>query len=245
MTSPPGPGAPLAGRRPAGWFPGRLAGWFPGRPGGARSRTAPVESWGDAGTPWRRAEFVVLDLETTGLDLRRDEIVSFGAVVVRDGRAVAATAVYGLVRPERPVPPSAALVHALRPGDLAGAPSLAERVPDLVDLLRGRVLVAHSAWVEQAFLARALAPAGLRPAALVVDTAALAREELVVRSERGEPQLEQVAAALRMPVHTRHHALGDALTTATVFLALVARLDARSPQTVGTLTALSRRHPAR
>jgi len=237
---PPGPGGRRTGRRSAGRSGGWFGGWFPG----VRSPTVPVETWADVGTPWRRAEFVVLDLETTGLDLRRDEIVSFGAVVVRDGRAVAATAVHGLVRPERPVPPSGVLVHALRPGDLAGAPSLAERVPDLVDLLRGRVLVAHSAWVEQAFLARALAPAGLRPAALVVDTAALAREELVVRSERGEPQLEQVAAALRMPVHARHHALGDALTTATVFLALAARLDARSPQTVGTLTALSRRHPA-
>ncbi|GAA4711491.1 hypothetical protein [Phytohabitans rumicis] len=36
-------------------------------------------------TPWREAEFCVLDLETTGLDLRRDEIVAYGAAIVRPG----------------------------------------------------------------------------------------------------------------------------------------------------------------
>src|SRR5687768_4088207 len=37
-------------------------------------------------TPWREAEFCVVDLETTGLDLRRDDVVSYGAVIVRQAR---------------------------------------------------------------------------------------------------------------------------------------------------------------
>jgi DNA polymerase-3 subunit epsilon len=208
-----------------------------------------VPGWGDGGLParpWRDAEFVVVDLETTGLDLRRDEIVSYGAVVVREGRALARTAVYGLVRPVRPVSREAVEVHALRPEDLAGAPPLAEQAPVLAALLRGRVLVAHAAWVEQAFLGRALRLAGARFDGPVVDTAALARETLVARDrDEGEPSLERLAAALRLPVHTPHHALGDALTTANVFLALAGRLDVREPQTVRTLTAVSRRRSLR
>ena len=218
-----------------------------GRGGGA-GRTAPrsVPGWPNLDVPWREAEFVVVDLETTGLDLRRDEIVSYGGVVVRGGRALAGSGVYGLVRPTRAVSQSAVEVHALRLEDLAAAPTLVESVPALVDMLDGRVLVAHAAWVEQAFLGRALAAAGLRLDGPVVDTAALAREALVVRPrDEGEPQLERLAAGLGLPVHTPHHALGDALTTANVFLALVGRLEQREPQTARSLVTASRRQSLR
>ena len=227
----------------AGW--GRAAsGRAPGSVNEAGLRAVP--GWGELDVPWREAEFVVVDLETTGLDLRRDEIVSYGGVVVRGGRAVADSCVYGLVRPARPVSRAAVEVHALRLEDLADAPTLEEAAPRLVELLDGRVLVAHAAWVEQAFLGRALVSAGARLDGPVVDTAALAREVGVARGQDdAEPQLERLAITLRLPVHTPHHALGDALTTATVFLALVGRLDARDPQTVHSLTTLTRRRARR
>jgi DNA polymerase-3 subunit epsilon len=59
-----------------------------------------------------------------------------------------------------------------------------------------------------------------------VDTAALLRATGVVRSGTGhEPDIEGVAEALGLCVHTPHQALGDALTTAEVFLALAARIE--------------------
>jgi DNA polymerase III subunit epsilon len=224
---------------------GRLTGRRVGsRPANPALRAVP--GWGDLDVPWREAEFVVVDLETTGLDLRHDEIVSYGAVVVRNGRAVAGTCVYGLVRPERPVTRAAVEVHALRPEDLADAPTPQDCAPRLVELLDGRVLVAHAAWVEQAFLERVLPAAGARLDGPVVDTAALAREALVVRPrDEGEPQLEILASGLGLPVHTPHHALGDALTTANLFLALVGRLERHEAHTVRSLTMITRRHGRR
>jgi DNA polymerase-3 subunit epsilon len=183
---------------------------------GRAGREGAVPGWGDLDVPWRRAEFVVLDLETTGLDLRRDEIVSYRAVTVRGGRAIGASAVYGLVRPARPVTRAAVEVHALRLEDLEHAPPLVDCARVLADLLRGRVLVAHAAWVEQAFLGRALRAGGVRLDGPVVDTAALAREALVVRErDEGEPDLERLVAGMGLPVHTPHHALVSAVTTAT------------------------------
>lgn len=223
-------------------------GWWQrvtGRP--AVPRDAPeVPGWQAMDRPWREAELCVVDLETTGLDLRRDDIVSYGAVIVRHGRIVAASSRYGLVRPRRPVGVGALRVHALTPDELAGAPPLTRCADELADLLRGRVLVAHAAWVEQAFLTRALAVRGLRLAGPVVDTAALARATRLAPNgpDAAEPGLEDLATRLGMPVHTPHHALGDALTTAGVLLALVSRLEAQGPQTVRSLAALSRRRPA-
>ena len=204
-----------------------------------------VPGWGKSGQldrPWREAEFAVIDLETTGLDLRRDEIVSYGGVLVQAGRVIAGSAVYGLVKPRGPVSRAAVEVHALRPEELDDAPDLAACATALAELMSGRVLVAHAAWVERAFIGRALGEIGLRLAGPVVDTAALAREAMVVSDRlEGEPALEALAVTVGMPVHTPHHALGDALTTATVFLALTSRLERREPQTVRTLAAVSSR----
>ncbi len=216
----------------------RLLGGF-----AARGRRKPgVPGWDAFELPWRAAELCVVDLEATGTDLRRDDIVSYGAVIVREGRIVARTSRYGLVRPTRPVSESALTVHALTSAELADAPALTGCADDMIDLLRGRVLVAHAAWVERAFLARALATRQLRLDGPIIDTAALAREVGLAPSgsDDTEPSLERLASRLRLPVHTPHHALGDALTTAEILLAMVTRLEASEPQTIRSLVQISR-----
>ena len=55
-------------------------------------------------TPWRLAHFCVVDLELSGLDPGRDEIIAFAAVPIDAGRIVAGNAVYGLSRNTRPLP---------------------------------------------------------------------------------------------------------------------------------------------
>jgi DNA polymerase-3 subunit epsilon len=207
-----------------------------------RIRAAPLRA-PHPRTPWRAAEYCVLDLETTGLDLARDDIVSYGAALVVDGRIPVGRTAYREVRPTRPVSVEALTVHSLRTADLAAAPSIDEVLPDLIDLLAGRVLVAHAAWVERAFLDRALRGRGHRIGRTVVDTAALLRAcRLADTSSGAEPNLEAAARRLGLPVHTPHHALGDAFTTAQLFLALVARLEGGRPMTVRDLSSVSRHH---
>ncbi|WP_426512780.1 exonuclease domain-containing protein [Dactylosporangium sp. McL0621] len=195
-------------------------------------------------TPWRAAEFCVIDLEATGLDLRRDEIVSFGAVIVRHARIPCGETVYRRLRPSRPISVAAMTVHGLRGADLADAPPLDDVVDELASLLGGRVPVAHAAWVERAFLDRALRPRGRRLNRTLIDTAALLRAARLAEAAPGrEPNLESAARRLGLPVHTPHHALGDAFTTAQLLLALATRLEGgRRPLTVGDLDAVTRHH---
>ncbi|WP_327004470.1 3'-5' exonuclease [Dactylosporangium sp. NBC_01737] len=200
-------------------------------------------------TPWREAEFCVVDVETTGLDLRRDDVISYGAVIVRQARIPCGQVVYRELRPTRPISVAAMTVHGLRSADLADAPPIGDVLDELIDLLAGRVLVAHAAWVERAFLDRALRPRGRRLGRTVIDTAALLRACRLADPGAGhEPNLEAAAKRLGLPVHTPHYALGDAFTTAQLLLALATRLERaagdRPPQplTVGDLYALSRHH---
>jgi DNA polymerase III subunit epsilon len=211
---------------------------------GAAGETARAYSSARAGLdqPWRAAGYCAVDLETTGLDLDRDAIVSFGAVSIDHGRVIASSAIYRLVSGPSTPSAGAIAVHALRPADLADAPPWEDSVDLLLGALTGRVLVAHAAWVERAFLRRAFRLRRVAPPRTVVDTAALARRMGMARAgARAEPSLEALAGDLGLPAHTPHHALGDALTTAEVFLALASRLDAQDAQTVRSLVGASRR----
>lgn len=170
--------------------------------------------------PWDRARLVVVDFETTGLG-DRDAIISFGAVHLDGDRLVGRSSVYGLVRPDVPVSPEAIGVHAIRASDLAAASALPAALDPLLASMVGRVLVAHAAWIETAFLDRALALRGTSVALPTVDTAELAARHFELpRDAVRAPGLEAVAERLGLPVFTPHHALGDAWTTAVVYLAL-------------------------
>lgn len=188
-------------------------------------------------TPWREAALCAIDLELTGLDPARDEIVSFATVPIEGGRIRLRASLYRLVRPRRMPGPETIRIHGLRSEDLAGAPSLGEVLGELLEAISGRALVVHVAEVEEAFLGPALQTAGVELLNPIIDTARLASE---LASRRGEPAPERIglsplARSLGLPVHRPHEADGDALTTAQVFLALATRLDAVEPQTVGSL----------
>jgi DNA polymerase-3 subunit epsilon len=189
-------------------------------------------------TSWRLARFVVVDLETTGLDPRLDEVLSFAAVPVEGGRILAGGTVTGLVRPEAPPPASSIEIHGLRAADLASAPPEREALAPLAAALEGRIPVAHAAWVERDFLRPRLRVLGFALARRMVDTAVLWRALCIARGE-GDPgfcALSAVAAGLQLPSHRPHVAEGDALTTAQAFLVLATHLESSGRGTVRALT---------
>jgi DNA polymerase III subunit epsilon len=189
-------------------------------------------------SPWRRARFVVVDLETTGLNPQRDEIVSFAALPIEQGRVLTGAAVRGLVRPRTPPPGSSVEIHGLRAADLAAAPPPAEALALLAAAIKGRTPVAHAAWVERAFLDAPLRALGSRLPRRVVDTALLWRLLCILRGD-GDPgwcALSAVAQGLGLPADHPHVAESDALTTAQAFLAMATHLERLGRGRVGDLT---------
>ena len=200
-------------------------------------------------TPWRQATYSVIDLETTGLDPANDEIISYATVTVVEGRVSLADARYQLISPRRMPGEETIRIHGLRESDLADAPPLPEALDGLLEAITGRVLVAHVAAVERGFLGAALAGHGLELRNPMVDTAAMAlrlsRLRRQVPTLRDPIGLSDLARSLGLPVHRPHHADGDALTTAQVFLALATHLEAVEPQSVGSMQRLEPRPQVR
>ena len=151
-----------------------------------RPTTPAAAAYADAPLPagredWRAARWAVVDLETTGLNLRRDEIISGAGGPVDGGPAQPGRGVYS---PGRPAPAPAAgagQVHGIRPADLETAPALEEVLDRVLEAMAGRLLVAHAAFVERGFLEPALATRGVRLRGPLADTRELGRVWLADR----------------------------------------------------------------
>jgi DNA polymerase III subunit epsilon len=178
---------------------------------------------------WRDARLLCVDVELTGLDPESDEVIAFGAVPIERGRIRAGGAIEGMVAPTRPRHGGAEEIHGILPRDLDDAPPLEQALAPLATAIAGTTPIAHAAWVERAFLGPALRRAGGRLPRHLIDTAMLYRLLGVVRDghDPGYRPLASITEALGLPSHHPHQALGDALTTAQVFLALATQLEAR------------------
>lgn len=190
-----------------------------------------------AASSWRQASWCAIDLELTGLDARADHIVAIGAVPIERGRVLCDQALYTLVRTRRPSQPDALRLHRLGPAELATAPKLEEALERLAGMLAGRVPVFHTAAVERAFLRPALRMRGIR-LDRCADTEVLGRLWLAARdgaAPRALP-LVRLAALLGHPHERPHHALADAIATASAFVTLASILERDRPQTVTSLT---------
>ena len=180
----------------------------------------------------QEADLLAVDLETTGLDPQRHEVLSVGLVPVRGLVIELSGARQYAVRPVRAsgVGQSAA-VHGITDDTASTGAPLASILPAVLAALEGRVLLAHHASIEVGFLAAACRGAGLAvPDVAVVDTLQLQRR--ILRRSRlqgqvahGELTLGAARAHHGLPRYRSHDALTDALACAELFLAQVAALS--------------------
>jgi DNA polymerase-3 subunit epsilon len=201
-------------------------------------------AWADRGLSWARADFAALDFEMTGLDARKDSVISFGVVPVLGGRVVLADGVYRTIGAASDLSARSIVVHGLLPADLADSPPMHEVRPDLRDALDGRFLLTGAAEVEAAFLTNVFGGGPrrwLRRSIDVLGLAMLADRLEGTRGDRDDRSLSSTAARFGVPVEQPHHAFDDALTTAQLFLILATRLGHGERNTPRHLLRLSRR----
>ena len=183
--------------------------------------------------PLATAEFLAVDTETNGLARERCELTEVGAVLVGGGELHDRWS--SLVGVSAPLSRGIQRFTGISQAMVDRAPPPEAVLPELGRLLRGRVLVAHSARFDLGVLRGAFSRAALDwPEPPVLCTVAMARRLAPLQRRRG---LAALADALGIEVEQTHRALPDAETCARVFCALFARLTAHAA-TVGEAVAL-------
>jgi len=178
---------------------------------------------------YRDLEYVAVDLETTGLDARRDQILSIGWVLLSGNRIDLATARHRLVRVQGDIPAHTAVIHQITDDLAATGQDLSAALPEFLHDLRGRVMIAHHARIEQTFLSDACRQLWGRGLLVrTVDTQVIARrlfERRQVAFKGSDLRLHALGERYNLPRYGAHNALSDALAAAELFLAEAAYRD--------------------
>ena len=168
------------------------------------------------------AAYVVLDVETTGLNTRSDEIIEIGAVRIENGAEVAEFS--ELINPGRPVPDRVVEITGITSAMLRDKRSLMEVMPEFAKFCEGAVLVAHNAGFDMAFFRRAFKQAGLPFDFTIVDTLALVRSQYPqLKSHRLGSMCKQLGISLL----NAHRAVHDARATGLMLVKVLAEVRAR------------------
>jgi CBS domain-containing protein len=173
-------------------------------------------------TPLISIDAVVIDTETTGLDPRKARLLEIAAVRLVSGRIENAQSFRRLVNPGETIPRETTAIHGIDAAAVADAPSFAQVWPDVSEYTGSSVVIGHTIGFDLAVLQRECERAGVRwQRPRTLDTQHLAQ---VVEPRLGGYSLEQLSQWLGVEVTDRHSALGDALTTARIFGALIPKL---------------------
>lgn len=171
----------------------------------------------------REQRWVVVDLETTGLNLTRDLVLSIGAVVIEDG-AIDFSQQFErtLQRTEHKLGPSV-LIHGLGPSAIAAGSDPVEALLDFMEFVGDSPLLAFHAPFDQHMLGRALKDSlGYRLQHPFLDIADMA-PLLCPKAHIREAGLDDWIDYFKLQVGERHHASADALATAELALILFSR----------------------
>ncbi len=177
---------------------------------------------GNNATPLIALDAFVIDTETTGLDPAKARIVEIAAVPLKHGTLEESAALRRLVHPGVPIPQTASAIHGIDDLGVAAAPGFATIWPEFIAAISGAVLIGHTLGFDLAVLKRECARTGLPwKTPRTLDTNLLAQ---VAEPRLGGYTLEHLASWLGITVAGRHSALGDAVLTARIFLALIPKL---------------------
>jgi DNA polymerase-3 subunit epsilon len=100
--------------------------------------------------------FVAFDTELTGLDFKRDSIISIGAIKLQGGRILPAQTFYRLVKPDSELKHQSVVIHEITHTDLKDAHALEEVMEEFITFIDDAVLIGHFVHIDLNFVNRAL-----------------------------------------------------------------------------------------
>lgn len=198
----------------------------------------------DQNQPLECFNFVVFDTELTGLS-SKDEIVSIGAVHVRDLKIIAGETFYSYIKPHKITDATdSTLLHRITPEQLVHAPALKDILPKFIEFCGPSLLVGHYVSLDVGFInqaAKKIFRSTIKNPCL--DTMRLAQVYTETCWENYHDQfnlqvsfnLAELSKSYGLPAFSQHDALQDSLQTAYLFIYLAKKLKGQGLVTLKDL----------
>lgn len=174
-------------------------------------------------------EFVVFDLETTGLSpWGGDEIIEIGAMKIFGDQLDSNNIFHSLVNPNRRISEEAMRVHGITNEMVADAPLLKDVFPKFLDFVGGASLVAQNAKFDMGFVMKSMVNFNMKKSLDVFDTIHFSKRLFPTENRHN---LDIICQRLGIEVASdkRHRSLEDVSLTAKAFLIMRERLTGNHP----------------
>jgi len=168
-------------------------------------------------------EYVSLDFETTSLNPKKAEIISIGAVRIKDNTILASEMFRLLVRPDKEMERESIRVHHLRYADLEDGVEAAEAVKSLLAFIGPRPIVGYYLEFDMAILgryAKKLIGCTLPNEMIEVSGLYYNKKEKLIPQGHIDLRFDTIMEELAIPFFGKHSAVHDAIMTAMIFLKL-------------------------
>jgi DNA polymerase III subunit epsilon len=195
-------------------------------------------------------EFCVLDTELSGMTPGRHEIVSIGAVKVKNLCINPGETFYSLVRPKGDLATPSTLVHRITTEELRQARDMEEVLPEFLDFCQDSLLVGHYIDLDMAFVNlavhRAFGGLLLNPCLDTLRLAQIYEEKRFGlaadgRAEHVSYNLGDLVERYGLPRFAAHNSLADAMQTAYLFVYLVKKIGSGNVRTLKDLWSAGRK----
>lgn len=178
-------------------------------------------------------EYIVFDIETTGLSQKKNKIIEIGAVKVKDGEEIDRFSKF--INPEEPIPYSIEQLTSITDEMVMHAPTVDVILPKFLEFCGDDIVVAHNAAFDTGFIKKNARDLGMKFDNTIMDTMTLSH---VLLPELGKFTLDRVCKALNVKNEHHHRAVDDANATAKIFVKLYEMLVERGVKTVEDVNEL-------
>ena len=174
--------------------------------------------------PYTGDEVVVYDTETTGLNPKKDEILSIGAVKVKGNRILTSQTFEVFLKPSQAISKESITVHHIRPCDLDDALIPQKGISAFLHFIGSRPLVGYYLEFDVAMIEKYVKPwLGIGLPNRKIDVSALYFDKKIKLIPQGNIDLrfDRILGDLDIPDMGQHNAVNDAIMTAMIYLKLL------------------------
>jgi len=186
------------------------------------------------------ARFCAIDIETTGLDPKKDEMIALACMPICHLRIRVCDTFYTLIKPKQ-YSFSAMKYHGISRDNLRGAPVFEEVADEILNVLDG-ILIGHTVEFDLGFLKMNFKKSGVNFKRECLD---IARVERWLRQKRGTPDMDvsfdAMMKAYGLKEYYRHNAAADAFFAAQIFQMQMRQMLALGVDTVEKVIKAAKR----
>lgn len=168
-------------------------------------------------------EYVCFDCETTGLDTKIDDIISIGAVIIKDNTIISSKKFIRFVKPKIKLQAEAIKIHHIRECDVEKAEDIDDVIKDFIKYIGNRTLVGYYLEFDIAMINKYLKPKlGIKLPNKKYEVSAIYYDYKIEKIPEANIDLRfnTIMNDLEIPIMGKHDAYNDAIMTSLIFLKL-------------------------